>query len=112
MESSCPYAFASVCCASCSRGSFHGLGSYRNSLCVRSMISPRRATYRSRSRVRRACSCARELGEASDTPYREIYADETFGWGAVTQDLIVVDVEGGHSSMLQEPFVESLAGRR
>ena len=49
------------------------------------------------------------IGEASDTPYREIYADDTFGWGEVTQDLIVVDVEGGHSSMLQEPFVESLA---
>ncbi len=48
------------------------------------------------------------IGEASDTPYREIYAEETFGWGAVSRDLIVVDVDGGHSSMLQEPFVESL----
>ncbi len=50
-----------------------------------------------------------QLGEASDTPYCEIYADETFGWRAITQDLIVINVEGGHSSMLQEPFVESLA---
>jgi hypothetical protein len=47
-------------------------------------------------------------GEAGDTPYRAIYADETLGWGAITQDLTVVDVDGGHSSMLQEPFVESL----
>jgi thioesterase domain-containing protein len=49
------------------------------------------------------------IGEGDDTPYREIYADETFGWGVITQGLTIVDVEGGHSSMLQEPFVESLA---
>ena len=48
-------------------------------------------------------------GEAGDTPYREIYADETLGWGGITDNLAVVDVEGGHSSMLQEPFVNSLA---
>ena len=40
---------------------------------------------------------------------RLIYTDETFGWGEVTQNLIAVDLEGGHSSMLQEPFVEPLA---
>ncbi len=40
---------------------------------------------------------------------RLIYTDETFGWGEVTQNLIAVDLEGGHSSKLQEPFVESLA---
>jgi thioesterase domain-containing protein len=50
-------------------------------------------------------------GKASDTdtPYRKIFADETMGWGAIAQGLIVVDVEGGHWSMLQEPFVQSLA---
>ena len=48
-------------------------------------------------------------GQAGDTPYREIYADEAFGWGALAQMLTIVDVEGGHSSMLQEPFVDSLA---
>jgi hypothetical protein len=47
-------------------------------------------------------------GEAGDTPYREIYTDQTFGWGSLTNSLTVVDVDGGHSSMLQEPFVESL----
>jgi thioesterase domain-containing protein len=47
-------------------------------------------------------------GEGNDTPYREIYADETFGWGSITHALTVVDVDGGHSSMLQDPFVESL----
>ena len=45
----------------------------------------------------------------SDTPYREIYADETLGWGAITQGLAFVDVDGGHGTMLQEPFVKSLA---
>jgi FkbH-like protein len=50
-----------------------------------------------------------KTGEANDTPYQNIYADETFGWGAVAHGLMVVDVEGGHSSMLQEPFADSLA---
>ncbi len=45
----------------------------------------------------------------SDTPYRMIYADETLGWGSTTQDLAIVDVDGGHSTMLEEPFVELLA---
>jgi thioesterase domain-containing protein len=45
----------------------------------------------------------------SDTPYRVIYADETLGWGTTTQDLAIVDVAGGHSTMLEEPFVQSLA---
>jgi FkbH-like protein len=49
------------------------------------------------------------VGEANDTPYREIYADAAFGWKSVIAGLTVVDVDGGHSSMLQEPFVESLA---
>ena len=49
------------------------------------------------------------VGEGNDTPYREIYADAALGWKSVIADLTVVDVDGGHSSMLQEPFVESLA---
>ncbi len=48
-------------------------------------------------------------GEGADTPYRDIYADDTFGWGLVVPAVEVIDVEGGHSSMLQEPFVASLA---
>jgi thioesterase domain-containing protein len=44
-----------------------------------------------------------------DTPYRAVYADETLGWGAIIQGLAVVDVDGGHSSMLQEPFVGAVA---
>lgn len=44
-----------------------------------------------------------------DTPFCAIYADGTLGWAAVTQDLAIVDVDGGHATMLQEPFVEALA---
>ena len=49
-------------------------------------------------------------GEGGDTPYIQIYADETLGWARLTNNLAVVDVDGGHSSMLQEHFVDSLAG--
>jgi thioesterase domain-containing protein len=49
-----------------------------------------------------------QTGEGGDTPYCEIYSDETLGWAAVTNTLAVIDVEGGHSSMLQQPFVDSL----
>lgn len=48
-------------------------------------------------------------GVADDTPYCEIYADEALGWRAVTAALDVIDVDGGHSSMLREPFVQSVA---
>jgi len=48
-------------------------------------------------------------GVADDTPYLDIYADETLGWRALIEKLNVIDVDGGHSSMLREPFVQSLA---
>jgi FkbH-like protein len=48
-------------------------------------------------------------GEGADTPYRDIYRDEDFGWGQVAGQLEWVDVRGGHSSMLQEEAIESLA---
>jgi thioesterase domain-containing protein len=44
-----------------------------------------------------------------DAPLRAIYADETLGWGTLTQDLTFVDVAGGHTTMLQKPFVQSWA---
>jgi phthiocerol/phenolphthiocerol synthesis type-I polyketide synthase E len=50
-----------------------------------------------------------QTGSGDDTPYREIYADEAFGWATVATHLAVVDVEGGHSTMLQEQYVDSLA---
>ena len=48
-------------------------------------------------------------GEGIDTPYAEIYADPNLGWSDVATELAVIDVAGGHSSMLQESFVDSLA---
>jgi thioesterase domain-containing protein len=48
-------------------------------------------------------------GEGNDTPYQEIYTERTFGWGTVASNLKVVDVSGGHSSMLQDGFVDALA---
>jgi len=50
-----------------------------------------------------------QTGEGDDTPNRNIYADETFGWDAVAPGLTVVDVDGGHFTLLQERFVDSLA---
>ncbi len=48
-------------------------------------------------------------GEAADMPYSRIYADDTLGWSAVAQNLTIIDVDGGHESMLREPHVASLA---
>ena len=47
--------------------------------------------------------------EIDDTPYVEIYADSTLGWEAIVEQLTIVDVDGGHSSMLWEPHVLSSA---
>ena len=47
-------------------------------------------------------------GEGADAPYREVYADETLGWGGLAPGLTVVDVDGGHASMLQESYVHSI----
>lgn len=48
-------------------------------------------------------------GVGDDAPYREIYADDTFGWRLLADRLTVIDADGGHSSMLQRPLVQSLA---
>jgi thioesterase domain-containing protein len=50
-----------------------------------------------------------QRGTGNDTTCRHIYADETFGWAAIANRLTVVDVQGGHSSMFQDRFVDSLA---
>jgi len=46
-----------------------------------------------------------------DTPCREVYADEAFGWRAFTNQIEIVDVDAGHMTLLQEPYVESLASK-
>jgi FkbH-like protein len=49
-------------------------------------------------------------GEGNDEPYVERYSDPLLGWGErATAGVRVYDVPGGHSSMLQEPSVETLA---
>jgi FkbH-like protein len=48
-------------------------------------------------------------GESDDTPYREIYADDMLGWTRLANTLEVVDIDGGHTSMLHEHHVDSLA---
>jgi len=44
-----------------------------------------------------------------DTPYRMVYTDEKLGWGSLIKNLTVIDADGGHSTMLQEPFVGAVA---
>jgi thioesterase domain-containing protein len=49
-------------------------------------------------------------GEGNDEPYIERYEDPLLGWGRRAKgDVVVHDVPGGHSSMLQEPNVQVLA---
>ena len=48
-------------------------------------------------------------GSAGDTPYVDLYADDTLGWNSLVPHLRVTDVNGGHYTMLQEPFAEYLA---
>ena len=48
-------------------------------------------------------------GEDADTPCKDIYQDDDFGWRQVAGQLTLANVAGGHSSMLQETHVDSLA---
>jgi thioesterase domain-containing protein len=48
-------------------------------------------------------------GSGDDTPYRDIYSGDDFGWRQVAAKLMLTDVAGGHASMLQEVHVDSLA---
>jgi len=49
-------------------------------------------------------------GADDDVPYVELYTDYIFGWGKrVAGDVSLVNVPGGHSSILQEPNVDILA---
>ncbi len=49
-------------------------------------------------------------GTGTDEPYIDRYSDPLLGWGQrATQGVRIYDVPGGHSSMLQEPNVRTLA---
>lgn len=44
-----------------------------------------------------------------DTPYVELYSDPLLGWGKrVTGQVRAYDISGGHSSMLQPPYVQDM----
>jgi FkbH-like protein len=64
-----------------------------------------------RSTSLRALLVRARSGSASggDMPYVDVYEDPAFGWRGLVADLEIVDVDGGHSSMLQEPHAASLA---
>jgi thioesterase domain-containing protein len=48
-------------------------------------------------------------GDGMDTPYRDLFRDDDFGWSQFAPSLEIVDVLGGHSSMLQEQDVQMLS---
>ena len=49
-------------------------------------------------------------GAAADEPFVDRYDDPMLGWGRrATRGVRVIDIPGGHSSMLQEPHVGVLA---
>jgi len=49
-------------------------------------------------------------GEGTDRPFAEIYSDPLLGWAEnTTGNVTVLDVPGGHSSMLQDPNVAIMA---
>jgi amino acid adenylation domain-containing protein len=47
--------------------------------------------------------------QIDDTPYAELYSDPLLGWAERAEQIGVHRVPGGHSSMLQEPNVATLA---
>ncbi|HEX5461232.1 MAG TPA: amino acid adenylation domain-containing protein [Steroidobacteraceae bacterium] len=54
----------------------------------------------------------RGSGVDVDTPFIEFFSDHAFGWGPrASRGVRVIDVPGGHNSMLQEPHVSVLAQR-
>ncbi len=48
-------------------------------------------------------------GSGNDIPFVQVFKDPTLGWASIVSDLVVIDVDGGHASMLQEPQAASLA---
>jgi thioesterase domain-containing protein len=48
-------------------------------------------------------------GAGNDKPHRETFERPDFGWSDWLPSFETIDVAGGHSSMLQEPYVEDVA---
>jgi thioesterase domain-containing protein len=86
-----------------------GWPKFLQEMTVRQIYDSAEAHYRPGSLSLRSMLLVRaKVGEGDDTPYREIYSDETLGWGRLVPNLTVLDVNGGHASMLQEPYVDSM----
>jgi FkbH-like protein len=84
--------------------------SFLTELSVREIYDSAEALYVPKSLSDPAVLLVRaQVGAGDDTPYCEIFSDDTFGWKSISPEIGVIDVKGGHSSMLQEPSVESLA---
>jgi len=91
----------------------HGLPlpSWARALTVRAVYNAAEAAYRPRHKVREEIVLFRATsGEGIEEPYRERYADADLGWSSRTAKRVhIIDVPGGHGSMLQEPNVEVVA---
>lgn len=83
--------------------------SYVPELSARQIYDSAEARYVPKSRPVPVVLVRAREGTGEDTPYQSIYSDETFGWKAIVPSLTIVDTDGGHSSMLQEPFARRLA---
>lgn len=60
--------------------------------------------------LRASSSAVRDVPGVDDTPAIEMHGDPLLGWGSrATRPPEVIDVRGGHSSMLQEPHVQAVA---
>ena len=61
----------------------------------------------------RATEATKDLSyNYDDSPMREIAADPLFGWGLrAVQEIYVEDTPGGHSTMLQKPYVRTLGSK-
>jgi FkbH-like protein len=84
--------------------------SYLHHLSVRTVYVEAEKEYRPSGKLDLEVTLFRATsGEGADTPSREFFNDPDLGWGPYAAELRVIDVSGGHSSMLQEPEVEDLA---
>jgi FkbH-like protein len=79
------------------------------SLTIRQIYDSAEASYEPSRTAAPTLLVRARAGHGGDTPFREIYADDNLGWASVTEALHVEDVDGGHFTMLQEPFAGSVA---
>jgi thioesterase domain-containing protein len=86
---------------------------YLQGLSVRTVYQLAEGDYRPARRLDAPAMLFRATqGEGADEPFANLFADPLLGWSPlVAAGLELVDAQGGHSSMLQEPHVGALADR-